>query len=152
MAVATFTASTWLLGVGPLATGGSNRIHCHLDLSARTLSDIGFLFKLPNQSIVVDYYVKGASGETVSAFKLGIDHGGTETTFGTLSLSTATGAIPMRYATGLPYLVSISDTDAQGGATVYMTISTGSWTTSISLDFMFEYVRRGEILTSAINY
>lgn len=148
MAVATFTASTWLLGVGPLKTGGTNYVHVHLDLSARTLSDIGFLCKLPNQSVVIDYYAKGASGETVSAFKLGIDHGGTETTFGTLSLSTATGAIPMRYATGLPYLISISDTDALGGATVYMTLSTGSWTTSISLDFLFSYVRRGEVLTA----
>lgn len=147
MAIATFTCSTWLLGVGPLSTGGSNRIHGHLELAARTLSDIGFLCKIPNQSVVVDYYVRGTSGETLSSFKLGIDHGGTETTFGTGSLSVG-AVVVYRPMTGIPYLVSISDTDAQGGATVYMTVSAGSWTTSISLDFMFQYVRRGELMTT----
>ncbi len=147
MAVATFTCSTWLLGVGPLKTGGTNYVHGHLDLSARTLSDIGFLCKLPNQSVVVDYYVRGTSGETLSSFKLGIDHGGTETSFGTGSLSTG-AVVVYSPKTGIPYLISISDTDAQGGATVYMTVSAGTWTTSISLDFMFAYVRRGEVFTT----
>jgi hypothetical protein len=130
--------------------------------SGRTLSDIILLCRIPNGATIVDFDVAGTSGETVSVFKLGIKSAGTpaalgggtagagtETTFGTGSFSTG-AKVHFKYGVhpnalnGAPYRVSISDTDAQAGADVYMTLSVGSWTTSVSFDFMFAYVMPGQ--------
>ncbi len=130
---------------------GSNFVGGKMEISGRTLSDIILLACIPNRYTVVDYFLRGSSAETVAVFKLGIKSAGTataqggagtETTFGTGSFS-STGAVNYRPMTGLPYTVSISDTDAQAGADVYMTVSSGSWTTTVSMGYGFWYYGPG---------
>jgi hypothetical protein len=69
--------------------------------------------------------------------------GGTETTFGTGTLS-ATATVLFNPKTGVGSVVSISDTDVNAGADVYMTASSGSWTESFSIDYMIQYVANGQ--------
>lgn len=149
MAVSTFTSTFY--GTSPrLVHSGANKIGGELTISGRTVSDIGFLARIPNKATIWDYYIRGTSGETLSSFKLGIDGAsaagsaggptaGSATTFGTRTLSTG-AVVVVNDKNGLPWKVSLSDTDnIAGGATIYMTVSAGTWTTSISMQMSFEY-------------
>lgn len=146
MAATTITCTTYNQPMRLNASGAANKVYGHMETSGRTLSDIVLLCRIPNGATITDWWFRGTSGETASIFKLGITGSGTETTFGTNTLSVA-GPVTkqMRVDKPVPFTVSMSDTDAQLGATVYMTISSGTWTTSTSWDFMFEYVRAGLI-------
>jgi len=152
MAIATFTATTFNLEPrlnvhGPTFTYGT------IVTSTRTLSDIGFLLRVPNKATVLDWWMRGSTTETASVFKLGItgagrngSGAGSETTFGTRTFSVnadPTMLHGMTLGAGVNHCVSLSDTDAQRGATVYMTISAGTWTTSVSIDFMFAWLIDG---------
>jgi hypothetical protein len=146
MAVATYTATTYNQ-TPRLRHTGINLLIGSLARSGNTLSDIIFLGKIPNKATIIDYYVKGTTAAAGGlAYKLGITGGGGgEATFGTGSLS-ATATVVFRSLQGCPFKVSRSDTDAQDGATVYMTCSVGSWSESISIDFCFMYVADGNAI------
>lgn len=106
-------------------------------ISTNTLSDIIFLCKIPNGAVITNWHFLGTHGDTTRTFKLGITGGtaASETAFGTVTWTTGV----VKAVTGCPFKVSISDSDAQGGAVVYMTVATGTWTTSASFEFSFEY-------------
>lgn len=142
MPTTTLTTSVYANPPMRLHHAAQNWVHGSYVASGRTLSDIILLAKIPNGVSVVDYYIKGTSGETASIFKLGIKGTGTETTFGTGTFSTG-ATVTYRPMTGIPFSVSLSDTDAQAGCDIYMTVSSGSWTTSVSFDFGFAYVAKG---------
>jgi hypothetical protein len=115
----------------------SNYVGGKHTIATNTLSDIIFLCKIPNGAVVTNWHFRGTHGDTTRTFKLGITGGSaaSETAFGTQTWTTGT----VLGVSGTPFKVSISDSDAQGGATVYMTVSTGTWTTSASFEFSFEY-------------
>lgn len=135
MAIATVTATPYLHPVRQDIH--SNYVGGKIDLSTRTLSDIIFFAKVPNGAVITDIYMVPRHGDTARTMKLGITGGSaaSETAFGTLTLTTATRMV----VSGLPFKVSISDTDAQAGAVVYGTIATGTWTTSGSIEFGVTY-------------
>ena len=147
MTKTTYTCTTYNQ-IPPFHHTGSSRQYGQVVLGPATgnvsVSDIVFLCIIPNRARIVDLWIRGSSAETAAVFKLGIAGGttGTETTFGTLTLSTG-GSLVMRPLTGVPFAVSRSDTDAQSGATIYMTISSGTWTTTATLEFMVEYQHPG---------
>lgn len=141
---ATLTVTTYNQTLRLNANGAPNYITGHLAMSGRTLSDIILLARVPSGSTIVDWHIRGTSGETASVFKLGIRGGGTETSFGTMTFAGA-AAVNFRYINGRPIRVSASDTDAAAGVDIYMTVSSATWTTSISFDFTFVYVRDGNI-------
>lgn len=142
MPVSTVTSTVY--GTMPRLTDiGTEVVQGKFTTSGRTLSDIIFLAKVPNHVTIIGWDLQGISAETASTFKLGITGGGTESTFGTFTLA---GNALVRFGgmlTGCPFTVSLSDTDAQAGATIYATVSAGSHTTSISFDFCFRYKARG---------
>lgn len=137
MAVATLTCTVYSQAFPMRQHHHSNSVGGKVaaGLATRTLSDIIFLCKIPNQAVITGWDFVGTHGDTARTFKLGITGNGTETTFGTITWVTVT----RHGLTGCPFKVSISDTDAQAGATVYMTVSTGTWTTSASFEFAFQY-------------
>jgi len=141
---ATLTVSTYNQPLRLNNTGAPSITYGHIEFSGRTLSDIILLTRIPSGSTVVDWQIRGTSGETASVFKLGIKGGGTETTFGTMTFAGA-AAVNFRNINNRPIRVSASDTDAQAGVDVYLTVSSGSWTTSISFDFTFWHVRDGVV-------
>jgi len=122
-----------------------------------SVSDIVFLCRIPNRATIVDWYLKGNSTTTITAaiMKMGIVSAGsavagTESTFGSALTFSSTawmhrpgGGSATALVTSVPFKVSISDTDAQAGALVYATASSGTFTTSLSLDFGFWYVHDG---------
>lgn len=145
---ATLTVSTYNQTLRLNNNGAPNFIYGSFATSGRTLSDIILLARVPSGVTVCDWYLRGTSGETIATAKLGIKGGGTETSFGTLTFST--GAVCLHRAPGLiaavkPIRVSASDTDAQAGVDIYMTVSAGTWTTSTSFDFGFWYFRDGNV-------
>jgi hypothetical protein len=143
MAIATITASQWLQPPRLVHTG-VNVIFGSLNSISRTISDILLLAKLPNKVRVTDIWVKGTTSAAAGlVYKLGMKGGGTETTFGTGTLS-ATATVLFNPKTGVGSVVSISDTDVNAGADVYMTASSGSWTESFSIDYMIQYVANGQ--------
>lgn len=143
MAIATVTSTVYANHTPAFTHIGDNVVQGKFTTSGRTLSDIIFLAKVPNGVVITDWHIQGTSGETASTYKLGINSaGGTESTFGTFTLAGAALVVFPR-VTGCPFDVSLSDTDAQGGATIYATVSAGTHTTSISFDFMFRYRARG---------
>ena len=105
-------------------------------ISTNTLSDIIFLCRIPHGAVVTNWNFRGTHGDTTRTFKLGITGGSaaSETAFGTQTWTTGT----VLGISGCPFKVSVSDTDTLY-ATVYMTVSTGTWTTSASFEFSFEY-------------
>ncbi len=144
MTVATATCTTYNL-VPQFKHQAPNYAYGMIILSARTLSDIVFLAKIPNRAVIVDIWFRGGTAETASTAKFGISNNGTETTFGTLTFSSTGTPVLLQPRTGIPFEVSISDTDAQAGATLYATISAGTWTTTVTLEFMCTYVHPGNI-------
>lgn len=135
MAVATTTTTVY---AQPMRGNHiSNWVGGKHTVSGNTLSDIIFLCKIPNGAVITNWHFRGTHGDTTRTFKLGITGGSaaSETAFGTQIWTS--GAV--LGVSGAPFKVSISDSDAQGGATVYMTVSTGTWTTSASFEFSFEY-------------
>lgn len=146
MSVTTVTCTTYNLGVGPFRHGGENILYGQIVLGPQTVSDIVWLCRVPNRAVITDIWFRGSTAETAAIFKAGIAAGstGTETTFGTLTLSTG-GSLLLRPGTGVPFKVSRSDTDAAAGATVYLTISSATWTTTATMDFMVRYTHPGNI-------
>lgn len=143
MAIATITASLYLQ-TPRLVHTGVNYAFGSLNTITRTISDIILLARLPNKVRVVDIWVKGTTAAAAGlVYKLGMKGGGSETTFGTGTLS-ATATTLFNPKTGCGTRVSISDTDVNGGADVYMTASSGSWTESLSIDFMIAYTADGQ--------
>ena len=143
MAVATATSTVYANHTPAFTHIGDNVVQGKVHLSGRTLSDIVFLAKVPNGVVITDFVVQGISTETASAYKLGINSaGGADNTFGLFTLA-GSAIVSFARVTGCPFDVSLSDTDAQGGATIYATVSAGTHTTSISFDFMFRYRARG---------
>lgn len=136
MAVATATSTVYTQTPMPQHIH-SNYVGGKIDLSARTLSDIIWFAKVPNQAVITRIRMICRHGDTTRTMKLGITGGSaaSETAFGTLTLTTNL----VQPVAGLPFKVSISDTDAQAGATIYGTIATGTWTTSGSFEFGIEY-------------
>jgi hypothetical protein len=135
MAVSTLTASPYLQVIR--GHHHSNEISGKVTLSGRTLSDIIFLGKVPNGALITGWNFFGTHGDTARTFKLGITGGSaaSETAFGTVTWTT----LVLTGQQGCPFRVSISDTDAQAGATIYATIATGTWTTSASFEYSFRY-------------
>lgn len=126
---------------------GPNYIIGGVTTSAKTLSDIVLLGRVPNKATIVGVQVQGACAGTAAVYKIGIKGGdggngaGADTTLiATADLATAAGA-----STGpfVRHRVSLSDTDAYLGADVYMTLISGTWTVSCSLDFQIAYVMDG---------
>lgn len=143
MAIATITATLWMQPPRLVHTG-VNVAFGSLNSISRTISDIFLLARLPNKAKVVDIWVKGTTAAATGlVYKLGMKGGGTETTFGTGTLS-ATATTLFNPKTGVGTKVSISDTDVNAGADVYMTASTGSWTESFSIDYLIAYVADGQ--------
>ena len=104
-------------------------------ISTNTLSDIIFLCKIPHGAVVTNWNFRGTHGDTARVFKLGISGAnGSETAFGTQTWTT----LVLAGVTGCPFKVSCSDSDTLY-ATVYMTVSSGTWTTSASFEYSFEY-------------
>ena len=136
MAVATTTTTVY--AQNPMrANHVGNYVGGKHTVFANTLSDIIFLCKIPNGAVITNWHFRGTHGDTTRTFKLGITGGSaaSETAFGTQTWTTG-GVLAV---SGTPFKVSISDTDAQAGAVVYLTPSTGTWTTSASFEFSFEY-------------
>lgn len=142
MPISTVTSTVYSAGIGRRTHIGTEVVQGKFTTSGRTLSDIIFLAKIPNHSTITNWHVQGISAETASTFKLGITGGGTESTFGTFTLA-GNALVAFPRVTGCPFTVSLSDTDAQGGATIYATVSAGTHTTSISFDFAFYYKAAG---------
>ncbi len=141
---ATLTVTTYNQPMRLNNTGAPSVTYGHIEFAARTLSDIILLTRIPSGATVVDWQIRGTANETASVFKLGIKGGGTETTFGTMTFA-GNAPVNFRNINNRPIRVSASDTDAQAGVDVYLTVSSGSWTASISFDFTFWYVRDGVV-------
>lgn len=146
MAVATLTATLWDRWPNvPYHHIGPNRQSGALHTATRTLSDIVFLCRVPSGCTITDFRVSGAgTAGTNSVYKVGVDGGGADTSLiVSADLVTAAGA---RMHNG-PIRVSRSDTDANQGINVYMTLISGTWTTSVSFDYTIEYFHDGVVKT-----
>ena len=144
MAVATLTATLWDRWPNvPYHHIGPNRQFGALHTGSRTLSDIIFLCRVPSGCTITDFRVSGAgTAGTASVYKIGVEGGGTETSIITSAdLATAAGAVMNK----TPIRVSRSDTDASQGINVYMTLISGTWTTSVSFDYSIEYFHDGVV-------
>lgn len=147
---ATLTCTTYTQSIKLNNNGAPTFVYGHLDTAAHTLSDIILLCRLPSGCTVIDYYLRGSTGETAAVVRMGATGGGSATTFFTsVTLSTNSATLGRRaydsLSTYTPTRFSISDTDAQAGVDVYMTCQAGTFTTSFSFDFGFWYVRDGVV-------
>lgn len=144
---ATQTASTY--NQEPRNLIGTNYIIGKVTMSAKTISDIILLAKVPNKATIVDVRVKGTTAGTNAVFKIGIKgtnagpsggNGADTSLLETADAATTTGKAS---AVFIGYKVSLSDTDAQAGADIYMTLISGTWTISVSIDYMIAWVPDG---------
>lgn len=128
---------------------GTNYAIGTINTSARTLSDIILLCRVPNGCTIVEATVYGAGAGTAAVLKVG--HKGAAGAGGKTagadnsiiaSLDLATGA-GQRGTKFVRVDVSLSDTDAQAGADVYATVVSGTWTVSVSFDFQIGWVMKG---------
>lgn len=126
---------------------GPNYIIGTVTTSAKTLSDIILLGKIPNKATIVGAHFQGVAAGTNAVYKVGVKGGdggngaGADTTIiATTDLATTAG---ISAAAFVRHRVSLSDTDAHLGADVYMTLISGTWTVSCSLDFQIAYVMDG---------
>lgn len=150
MAASTLTCTTWLQPIKQNNNGAPSFIYGHVDTGARTLSDIILLGRIPSGATVLDYFLRGSTGETAAVIRMGADGGGTATTFitsHTLSVNAATNGYRAYGAlsTYTPTRFSRSDSDAQDGVNIYATLQAGTFTTSFSFDFGIWYVRDGVV-------
>lgn len=142
MAITTLTASAYLDGMRQHHVG-VNYIIGHVEKTG-TLSDIILLGKIPNGATLVDFRMHGAGAGTAAVAKVGIKGGnggggaGAETTI-VASHDFASGAGVTSTAL-IRHRVSLSDTDAQAGADVYMTLISGTWSTTVSFDYQIGYI------------
>jgi len=144
---ATLTASTYLQE--PRNLIGTNYVIGRVTPSSRTLSDIILLARIPNKATIVDVSVKGATAGTNAVFKIGIKGtnagpaggSGADTTL--LSAVDAATTTITRGTGFLGWKVSLSDTDAQVGADVYLTVVSGTWTITVTVDYMIAWVPDG---------
>lgn len=118
-----------------------------VNTSAKTLSDIILLCKVPHGATIVDCRIHGAGAGTAATLKVGVKGGdggngaGADTSLLT-SLDLATGAGAVGTA-AVFHRVSLSDTDAHLGADVYATLVSGTWTVSVSFDFQIGWTMPG---------
>jgi hypothetical protein len=126
---------------------GPNYAIGKVNTSAKTLSDIILLCRVPHGATIVDCRVYGAGAGTAAVMKVGIKGGdggngaGADTTL-IASIDLATGA-GSTMGPGIYHVVSLSDTDAHLGADVYATLISGTWTVSVSFDFQVAWVMKG---------
>lgn len=126
---------------------GPNYVFGSLATSARTLSDIILLCRVPHGGTIVDFGLVGATAATAAVCKVGIKGendnevaGADDTILASFDFATTAG---VRASAFIGWKVSLSDTDAHAGADVYMTVVSGTWTISISFDFQLAYVMSG---------
>lgn len=115
--------------------------------SAKTLSDIVLLTRVPNGATIVSWHSSGTAAGTNAVYKIGVKGGNggkaagaDDTILLTTDLATAAGIAAAHF---VRHRVSLSDTDAYLGADVYMTLISGTWTVSCSMDFQIGYVMDG---------
>lgn len=103
--------------------------------SGHSVSDIVNLMKLPQGAKVVDWYASAKSAEGLIQVKLGVT-GDSETALGTItaSASTATAFNARTNPLYTPAKVSLSDDRTPYNGFVYATLSSGSFTTSYTLN------------------
>lgn len=138
MATTTVTASAAAANKQRLIHAGINIARETYVASGRTLGDTILMMRIPSGVDVVGVYGHITTGETASNATVGIS--GANTQFGSL----ASGAVPVWAAAGATeYRVSLSD-DALPLYT-YITVapSSGSWTTSVTIDLAVMYVAAG---------
>lgn len=144
---ATATASTY--NQEPRQRLGVNYVIGRVTPSAKTLSDIILLARVPNKATIVDVKTKGATGGTAAVYKIGIKGGNSGPAGGSgadTTLLSTVDAATTTVTTGNGFLgwkVSLSDTDAQVGADVYITLISGTWTITVTIDYQIAWVPDG---------
>lgn len=142
MAVTTFTASAYLDAMQGHHKG-VNYIIGHVEKTG-TLSDIILLGKVPNGATIIDFRMYGAGAGTAAVAKVGIKggNGGGGAGADNVIVSShdfATGA-GVTSTQHIRHRVSLSDTDAQAGCDVYMTVISGTWSTTVSFDYQIGFI------------
>lgn len=124
---------------------GVNYITGHIEKTG-TLSDIVILGRVPHGAMITEFRIHGAGAGTAAVCKVGVKGGdggggaGAEATLLTdfdLAAGANNGAVGARFCR---HRVSLSDTDAHLGADVYLTVVSGTWSTTVSFDFLIGYV------------
>jgi hypothetical protein len=126
---------------------GPNYLIGTVNVISKTLSDIILLGRIPNKATIVGAIFQGVTAGTNAVYKVGVKGGdggngaGADTTIlATTDIVTAAGIASAAF---VRHRVSLSDTDAHLGADVYMTLISGTWTVSASLDYQISYVMDG---------
>lgn len=114
-----------------------------------TLSDIVILARVPNKATIVECRIWGAGAGTAAAAKVGVKGGdggagagGDTTLIVTHDFAGGAGLVGSAF---VRHRVSLSDTDAHLGADVYLTLISGTWSTTVSFDFLIGYVMDGNV-------
>ena len=144
MSTLTSTAATSTASVRYQEAGVVER-HVRLVTGDVTLSDIILMVKIPDQATITAVYGSGNSPEALSSFKMGITGNGTETTFASL-ISLSVGAVvafDSRDELAVPFKLSMTDNAVPHHGFIYLTPSTGTWTTSHTIDLVVRYSNDG---------
>lgn len=146
MAVATYTASTYLNTpkfehVGNTSVSGAGQW-----TAAGTVGDIVFLAKIPHGSKIVDFYEYHTSGQTAAALSFGFDRGIAAGGGGNASCLISSGAIATMNRMSLanspvlgPVTISVSDNDPLRYAVLQAKAESGTFTITVSLGFCITY-------------
>lgn len=110
--------------------------------SSLSLSDEILIAKFPNNVIITDIYGVGGCQASDIVFKLGLKSG-SQTAFGTHTLSSTTNPVKFSMLDDniAPQHLSLSDDATPQYTYLYVTASSGSWTQTVSLDFVIRYHR-----------
>jgi hypothetical protein len=127
---------------------GNQSVSGKITTSARTLSDIMFLAKVPHGATIVDFYEYHTNGETAAVMTFGLNKGVVDGGAGNNSCLVGAGAVATmnRMSAGLwpatsnyPPVVSLSDADPVRYAALTAKCVSGTFTTSISIRYSLTY-------------
>jgi hypothetical protein len=140
MAVFTVTASDATAQPRQVHTG-ENVVRTHLNTAmlpaSFSASDIVLIAKIPNQSLITDFYASGFVGGDGTVFKIGT--AADDDAVAVVMTFSATAALKRADAATLPFKVSLSD-DAQPQWTyLFATRISGTGTSTCSLQFVVKY-------------
>ena len=138
MAVFTITASDATAQPRQVHTG-ENIVRTHLGQVSPSFSasDIVLIAKIPNKSLITDFYASGIVGSDATVFKIGT--AADDDAVAVVMTFSATAALKRADAATLPFKVSLSD-DAQPQWTyLFATRVSGTGTNTCSIQFVVKY-------------
>lgn len=140
--MATYTCTTYLQPVKTLHTGVQSVSGNVVVSTATSVGDLVFLAKIPHGAKFVSIEADHSTGATAQGVSYGLGTGGTSGGGASYSAFIASGAQATalrKNVLGIPARVSVSDNSADRYGILTAKVESGSNTTSLIINFVFNY-------------